>query len=613
MADLEVVGGGNPAEVRDKIIVAVAGEDTFLDYGEFGLNFDSPEDAVLRAIRPLIQEKHNVDLAGPGGGWLYKTRKAVTSRNIYVIPNSTAGVAAAPALEQMTNKERLELYNTVTQGCMHLWSKNKLQDAKMNEILKQFSELAEKDPLFLAHFTSYAFKKLDAKDLKVVACFMNSLSDADGSPFVAGGEYKKPNLRMISAAAFQELDPKLALRVLKLANSKRVVGKLSGGTHFSKHLKTAARKYLKYRETNPKMLEGIKKAGLGNVLTSMYRIARVTPSPEACAILRWKQKAGFPGANVKFKKSSFDFKGLSDLEIAEKIRKDKLKPQAAIGALPDKISPVIAVAILEQCNGDQAVVLTSMFEDQGLLKHKEVLTVYNAKLRTAKQALDRVERIKQELDEDTKKILRDAKADVRKEQVGDIGKVFVHLDLSPSMEHAVEVAKKSGSIISECVKNPDQNFHWAGFDSNGKALPKVKKFTQEGFMQALYGVRPTGGGTNCLANFEAARKLGCDTDFYLTDGGHNVGNIRAQLEQFKMRGIPMPKQVVIVKCGGYSQLFENEMKAAGLSVAVIEEKQLTESALVTQAIKTAALGVTAVIDEILNTPLLSLPKWWYTV
>lgn len=610
--NLEIVGGGNPVETRDKIIVAVAGEDEFLEYGDFGLNFDSPEHAVLTAIRPLIQEKHGVDLQGPGGAWLYKIRKAVTSRNIYIIPNSTAGVVAQPAMEQLSNRERLDLYETVTQGCMHLWSKNKLQDVKMNDVLKKFSELAERDPIFLAHFTSYAFKKLDAKDLKVVSCFMNSLSDADGSPFVAGGEYKKPNLRIISAAAFLELDPKLALRVLKLANSKRKVGCKSEGTHFSKHLKTAARKYVRYRETNPKMLEGLQKAGLSNVMKGIYRISRVNPSLEACSIFHWKQKHG-PGANVKFKKSSFDFKNLTDLEIAEKIRKDRLKPQAAIGALPDKISPVIAVAILEQCNGDQAVVLTSLFEDQGLLKHKEVRDIYEAKIRTAKQALDRVDRIKQELDEDTKAILRAAKSEVRKEQVGDIGKVFVHLDLSPSMTQAVEVAKNSGSIISECVKDPDKNFHWGAFDTYGKALPKVQKFTKEGFMQALYGARPTGGGTNCLALFEMARKLGCDTDFYLTDGGHNGGDVKTMIQQFKAKGIPMPKQVVIVKCGGYMPIFEDGMRAAGLSVAVIDEKQLTESALVTQAIKSAVKGAVAVIDEIMETKLLELPKWYFTV
>jgi hypothetical protein len=611
MVDLEVVGGNAP-EVREKIIVAVAGEDTILNYEHFGLNFDSTDHQVLSAIRGFIQEKHGVDLQTAGGDWLYKTRKAVTSRNIYVIPNSTAGVATQPVLEQLSNKERLDIYDTLIQGCMHLWSKNKLQESKMSEILAKFSVLAEQDPLFLAHFTSYAFKKLDTKDLKVVACFISSLSDADGTPFVAGGEYKKPNFRLIASAAFQELDPKLALRVLKLANSKRKLGTKIEGTHFSKHLKTAARKYLRYREANPKALYGIKKAGLGNTLMSMYRIARLSPSPEACAILRWKQKPGFPGANVKINKSMFDFKNKTDLQIAETIRDQKLKPQAVLGALPDKISPVIAIALLEQCSGDQAVVLTSLFEDQGLLKHKEVREVYDKKLRKAKTALDRVERIKQELDEDTKKVLRNAKADVRKEQVGDIGKVFLHIDISGSMQSAIEIAKDKGAIIAECVKNPQQNFHWGVFNSNGGILPTPEKFTKDAFMSKLYSVR-AGGGTNCLALFQRARELGCDTDVYITDGGHTDGDIQVMLRQMKARGIAYPKQVVIIKCGGYNTVLENGLKAEGIQVATIAESQLSESALVTQAINMAAKGAVALIDEIMGTSLLGLPKWYESV
>jgi len=49
-------------------------------------------------------------------------------------------------------------------------------------------------------------------------------------------------------------------------------------------------------------------------------------------------------------------------EDAEKIRKEKLPPTGVIGALPDKISPVIAVSILEQASGNQAVILRELFD-----------------------------------------------------------------------------------------------------------------------------------------------------------------------------------------------------------------------------------------------------------
>jgi hypothetical protein len=596
-------------QIQNKIVVSVAGEDEFLDYERFSLTFDSTEQDVLNAIRPLILEKYNQDIQSHDGSWLYKTRKAVTNRNIHVIPNSTAG---SEQLSVLSDPERLRAYETITQGCMHLWSKNKIQEEKLEPILKNFSELAEKDPLFLAHMTSYTFKKLDSKDLKVVSAFMNSLSDADGSPFSPGSEYKKPNWRIISQAAFVELDPKLALRVLKLANKKMAFGSKQNGTHFSKHLKTAAKKYLRYREANPKILEGIKKAGLGNTFKSIYRIARVAPSPEACKILRWKQKPGFPGTGVELNASKFDFSNLTDIQIAEKIRAEKLKPQATLGALPDKLSPVIAAAILEQCSGDQAVVLTSMFEEQGLLKHSEVKVLYEEKIKTAKQALDRVERIKQELDEGTQKILKESKAQVRKEQVGDIGKVYLHIDISGSMQQSIDIAKNKGAILAECVQNPQENFFWGVFNSQAWELKKPGNFTRDAFAAMLYGVRAD-GSTNCLALWKRARELNVDTDFFITDGQHTDGNLIAMLQRLKTEGFGYPKNVVIIKCGQYMTNLEDAFKAVGIPVAVIDEKQLSESALVTQAIKSAARGGVKLVDDILATPLLSLPRWFYTV
>lgn len=611
MTDLRAVENMEDGSPRNKIIVSVAGEDEFFDYEELGLSFESPETDILSAIRPMIQEKYNQDIQDVSGSWLYKTRKAVTNQNIHVIPNSTAGTESA--LSYLDDAERINLYETLTRGCMHLWSKGRMQENRVQPVLDNFAKLADEDPLFLAHFTSYAFKKLDSKDLKVVATFMSSLSDADGTAFSEGSPYKKPNWRIVAQAAFMQLDPKLALRVLKLANSKRSLGNRTSGTHFSRHLKTAARKYLRYRESNPKMLEGIRKAGLTNTFKSIYRIARVAPSPEACQILRWKQKPGYPGSDVEIKKdTTFDFSGMSDLDAAEKIRQERLKPQAVLGALPDKISPVVAIAVLEQCTGDQAVVLTSLFEEQGLLKHEEVREVYEQKLQTAKQALDRVERIKQELDEDTQKVLKTTRATVRKQQVGDVGRVFVHVDISSSMVYALDIAKQRGSVIAECVNNPEENFYWGTFSNRGDILPKPKEFVQDAFKSILYGIRP-GGMTNCFALYGKARELGCDTDIYITDGWHTHGNAHDVLQSYLSKGGDRPKQAVIVRCGRYSTELEEALKAADIPVAVIDETQLTESALITQAVKTAIQGAQVFIDDIMETPLLELPKWWYTV
>lgn len=520
-------------------------------------------------------------------------------------------------LPHLDDQERLRIYENLVRGCQHLWSKGKLVESRLQDVLDAFIDLAEKDPHFLAHFTSYAVDRLPSKDLKVVAIFANSLSDADGTPFSVGSSYKKPNLRLISQAAVQTLDPKLVARVIELANRKTALGKekedgstyRGEGTHFSRSLKTAIKKYLRFRENNPKALEGIRRTGLANRYKNLYRNVRIAPTEEAATILGWKQK---DGSVTEVKSDLYNFEGMSDLEIAEKIRREKLSPISVMGALPEKLSPVIAASIMEQATGDQTVVLSNMFEKQGLLKNKEVKKVYGEKIKTAKNALDRVDRIKKEFDEDVKKVLKSAKADKRKEDVGDIGKIFVHIDISASMNQALEVAKDCGSVLAECVKNPEENFHWGLFNNRGFELATPETFEKDAFAAALYGIR-SGGSTNCVALYQRARELGCDVDVYITDQGHNCGPITQVITACDARGLERPKSVLIVNVGRYSNQLYQRFQNSGIPVTEITPASLTESALVAQAVRASLMGATAVIEEIMQHPLLELPDWYCAV
>ena len=75
---------------REKIVICIAGKDWYVNYAEYGLTFDSSETEILERLRGVIEEKFEETIKD-GGGWLYKTRKAIDSQNIYIIPNSTAG------------------------------------------------------------------------------------------------------------------------------------------------------------------------------------------------------------------------------------------------------------------------------------------------------------------------------------------------------------------------------------------------------------------------------------------------------------------------------------------------------------------------------------------
>ena len=74
----------------NSIILCIANKDWAIDYNQYGLTFDSSDSEILERLQGLIEENFGESIKD-NGNWLYKTRKAIDSRNIYIIPNSTAG------------------------------------------------------------------------------------------------------------------------------------------------------------------------------------------------------------------------------------------------------------------------------------------------------------------------------------------------------------------------------------------------------------------------------------------------------------------------------------------------------------------------------------------
>lgn len=187
------------------------------------------------------------------------------------------------------------------------------------------------------------------------------------------------------------------------------------------------------------------------------------------------------------------------------------------------------------------------------------------------------------------------------------------------MNQAIDFAKDRACIIAECVDSPDKNFGWGTFNQMGTNLPIPDSFTKEDFHQALYGVRAT-GSTDCIALYEKARRFGAEIDVYVTDQGHNVGSISTRINNFHINNpnISKPKAAVIVDYS-YSRnarivnQLESSLKSTGIPVAIINPESLKESALVAQSVRAALIGEMAIVNEIMETPLPKLPKWWNSI
>jgi len=508
-------------------------------------------------------------------------------------------------LVEKTPEERLAIYNLVLSSCTHLYSKNKLQEAKFNEVANTFIKLAKEDPMFMVHFTAWASKK-DSKDLQVLSIFFNALNDADGSPFFKGSNKNKPNFRYTSAALLQGLSPHLALRLLELTRHKfGIKDYLSDGAHYPSFLKNAFRKYMLYRESNPDMIRGIKRTGLGPKFIKMYKMLHMAPTPETAGILGWKQK----DKEIIVEKINFD--KMKPAEIAAYIEEKKLSPLVALSALPEGVmNAKIAKALLKNCTGNQAIILQNMFRRKGFLEIPEMKDLFDIKVSTAKTAVDRIDTLSKDLTDNEKKEMSKTRSKVRKEMVGNIGKVFMHIDRSGSMHGAIEFAKDRGAIFAECVNNPAENFGWGLFGQRGSALKTPDSFTKEDFHAALYGITANDGSTDCLATYEMARNFGANIDVYVTDQGHNVGNFDTRLAKL-IENKGKPNAVIIIDFSNrHDNTLEKGFEKAGIPVSVMKPDALKESALVAQAVQQAIKGQMAVIDEIMETELPKLPGWY---
>lgn len=520
------------------------------------------------------------------------------------------------ALAEYSDQKRLTIYKMLTAACTHLYSKGKLQEDKFIAIAATFADISLHDPIFMAHLTAWAAKK-ESKDLKVLSIFFNSLNDANGTPFFKGSQLNKPNFREVSYTLLQELDPHLAVRVLELCHNKfEVKGMLNASRHFSTGMKTAFRKYLRYREQNEDMLRGIKRSGLSKKLMQMYRLTRSAPSRDAASILNWKQKLG---AAIEMEKALPDFKDMTSAQIVDALAVVKLSPTVAMSVIPqDKITAAVAKAMLQNCTGNQSIILYNWFARNGFLDVKSIKDLFKSKVQTATTAVDRIDTLTKNADETDKQEMAAVRSEKRKAaaKTAEIGKMFMHIDASGSMRVAIEFAMNHASTLAECVDNPAENFRWGIFKATGTELKVPAAFTKEHFHQALFGVTAS-GSTDCIALYPQARRFGAEIDVYVTDQGHNVGSIVQRIEEFHARNpeLPKPKAAVIIDFSDYRNAMEKtelqiNLPRCGIPVAIIKPDALKESALVAQSVRAALVGELAIIEEILETRLPTLPKWW---
>jgi len=387
----------------------------------------------------------------------------------------------------------------------------------------------------MAHFASYALKETEWRDLKVACAALmlvqqrsgQPVHDDDGTVAFYDDDYRRIGEAMLlhyEQKSTRMMTPKAVLRVAELLETSDVaeLNRLAGFSDPAAkkpalgRWKGAATRWLRVREANRPMLEGLVAAGYKETIKKIARKAGYKPESAAFyQILGWKQKQA-PGGHrsvgldglVLEKRERFD--GISEVEICEAIESQKLKYKEVIGRLPPDVglTPAIMVALLPSLSDRDLRILTPTLENLGLLAAPEVRDRWEAAVQSAtdQRALNiaknvRDAALKEKLEEAADHAAKHAVEAATREV--DVRVMFL-IDKSGSMQGAIEQSKEALSRI--LAGFPPEKLHIASFDTMGTVLvPKAP--SRVAVQHMLSSIRAEGGTLHSSA-VHALRRAG---------------------------------------------------------------------------------------------------------
>lgn len=396
---------------------------------------------------------------------------------------------------------------------------------------RKVADVWQLDNEFAAKWASFAFRQ-EHRDLKVVLAAFMLVQGRKGDPVLEGGEvlFHDDDFRSVGEAMLllqekgKDLNPKLLLRVWEvltlpqIAAINRELGFGTSAKHpFLGRWPKAIEKWLRYREENPKLLEGLVKAGFRTtVMTLARRIGYKPTSDKFFDILRWKQKQNDDGrrqlAIGKEVKAAESWADLDEVGICEAIVKTKPNWKRIVGLVPSTIGitrAIAAAAVEANCLSDKdIVILTPTFEELGLLTVPAIKTRLEAALAKAEDL--RAANIARNVrSKDLKEKLEDSADKAAQKAVEEVTRglsIRVFVDVSSSMAGALEAAK---IIVAKILKAlPPEKMRVAVFNTEGREVV-IKHNSDKGVEKAFEGFK-AGGGTSHGAGVAALAKYKAD-------------------------------------------------------------------------------------------------------
>jgi len=531
--------------------------------------------------------------------------------------------------------------------------RNKLFPEIVVHLYRQVADIYKMDNEFAARWASYAFVQ-ENRDLKCILAAFMLVQNRAGDPVMEDGEvlFHDDDFRAVGEAMFlikgkgnASMEPKLLERVGSILRLEGVAA-INRELGFGKSGKNAAMgrydkavtKWLAYREANPKMLEGLVKGGMRNTVIDLARSVHYKPTTEAFyEILRWKQKQSNDGRRTlaigKDVATAESWEGLDETAICEKIVADKPGFKRIVGLLPKGkglTAPIMAAAIEAGSVSDKdLILLTPTLEELGLIGVEPFASKWKAATKKAEdqRAANIARNVKTKEAREGLQEATDVATAKAFEKVMRGIRVYCMVDKSGSMANAIERAIQ---YLTKFLGGfPLDRLHVSVFNTDGSEI-NIKAPKAAAVEHAFKG-HAACGGTQYASGVRALvrHKPLADEDVLFMFVGDQAGESGSQLAEYirqtGLNPVAFGYLRVVDPKGRYAEGDTVRMAARHLGIPCfnLDEGmfQSDDPYVVTRVLRdmiaatpvaatiTAAKPRVTLVQQILQTPLLTRPNW----
>ena len=520
-------------------------------------------------------------------------------------------------------------------------------------LYRQVADVWGMDNEFAAHWGSWAWPR-EHRDLKVVLAAFLLVQNRAGEPVVENGKllFHDDDYRAVGEAMCllrglgdgkRSINPKLLLRVgnlLRLDGVAEINRSLGFGRSARRpptgRYASVVEKWLRYREHNPRTLEGLVKAGYRSTVQRLAR--RVGYKPETPAFfqtLRWRQKQAPDGRRVvgigMEVEAAESWEGLTEAEVCERIESGKPDWKRIVGLLPTTVGvtrAVMAAALEAGSLSDRDIVIaTPTLEDLGLLEVAPIKARWETAMRAAEdqRAAHIAKRVRKvEVKEALEDAADAAMAAAVEEVVRDM-RIYVVVDKSASMEIALDEARVY--LQRMLVAFPLERLHVSVFNTVGREV-ELKASSARAVEQAFRGHRASGGTVHAEGVRVLARHRVQEGEdalmIFVGDQGESGGEVRLAraVEASGIEPVALGMVHVVSPRYGSGTAVMDAAARLGIPYVPLDLEMFSDAYAAPRVLREviAATPVTrrvervrparkTLVQEILETPLLERPLW----